>query len=84
MVHFEGMSRADSADLLERVLTVGTDNSKVYRLEWQPNDFLLWANRKLIHTASIAEPWLTADDKSRMYHLVFLDTKKPIHAAKEG
>ena len=83
MVRFEGMSHADSTDLLERVLAVGTDNSKVYRHEWQPNDFLLWANRKVIHTASIAEPWLAAEDKSRMFHLVFLDTKRPIHAAKE-
>lgn len=83
VVRFEGMSQADSADLLERIIAAGTDDSKVYRHEWQPNDFLLWANRKLIHSASIGEPWMAAEDISRMYHLVFLDTKEPIHAAMD-
>ena len=31
MVHFEEMSRADSADLLHRMLAVGTDNSLTAR-----------------------------------------------------
>ena len=52
VVHVEGMSWADSADLLDRVLREGADNSKVYRHQWQPDDFLIWANRKLRHLIS--------------------------------
>ena len=81
MMHFEGMSRKDSLDLLEKILVKGTDDSKTYRHEWQPNDFVLWATRKLIHSASAGETWLTAAEKSRLYHLVFLDTKEPVRAA---
>ncbi|KAL3143075.1 hypothetical protein ABBQ38_003349 [Trebouxia sp. C0009 RCD-2024] len=84
MMHFEGMSHKDSQDLLETILAMGTDDSKIYRHEWQPNDFVIWANRKLIHSASVGESWMAAADKSRLYHLVFLDTKEPVRAAVPG
>lgn len=81
IMHFEGMSRQDSLDLLERILVMGTRDSKLYRHEWEPDDFVIWANCKLIHLASTGEPWMTAADKSRLYHLAFLDTKEPVQAA---
>ena len=84
MYHFEGMSRADSLDLLERVLTQGTADSMIYRHKWQPHDFAVWANRRLIHTASPAKGFSMTKDKMRMYHLVFLDSNKPILAAAEA
>lgn len=84
MMHFEGTSRKDSLDLLERILVMGTDDSKIYRHQWQPDDFVVWSNRKLIHSASAGEPWLTVADTSRLYHLVFLDTKEPVRAAVEA
>jgi len=74
--HFEGMSRPDSLDLLEEVLTHGTSDDIIYKHEWQPNDFAVWANRRLIHTASPAKGFSHSKDKMRMYHLVFLDTNQ--------
>ena len=83
MFHFEGMSRPDSLDLLEKVLTHGTQDSKIYNHRWQPNDFAIWANRRLIHTASPAKGFSHTKDKMRLYHLVFLDSNKPLLAAEE-
>ncbi len=77
------MSRADSLDLLEKVLSQGTADSEIYKHQWQPNDFAVWANRRLIHTASPAKGFSMSKDKMRMYHLVFLDSDKPILAAAE-
>lgn len=81
MQHFEGMSRPDSLDLLERVLTQGTSDDSIYKHKWQPNDFAIWANRRLIHSASPAKGFSHSKDKMRMYHLVFLDSTTPILAA---
>jgi len=82
--HFEGMSRPDSLDLLEEVLTHGTSDDIIYKHEWQPNDFAIWANRRLIHTASPAKGFSHSKDKMWMYHLVFLDTNKPILSAADS
>lgn len=78
------MSRANSLDLLEKVLTQGTADSEIYRHKWQPNDFAIWANRRMIHTASPAKSFSLSKDKMRMYHLVFLDSNTPILAAAEA
>ena len=82
--HFEGMNRADRVALLDRVLTHGTGDSDIYMHKWQPNDFAIWANRRLIHTASPAKGFSHTKDKMRLYHLVFLDSKKPILPANEA
>ena len=82
--HFEGMSRGDSIDLLEKVLAHGTGEDDIYKHTWQPNDFAIWANRRLIHTASPAKGFSHTKDKMRLYHLVFLDSNKPILAATEA
>ena len=90
MYHFEGMSRPDSLDLLEKVLSQGTADSEIYEHRWQPNDFAIWANRRLIHSASPAKgytqllPQEAVSDRMRLYHLVFLDSNKPILAAAEA
>lgn len=82
--HFEGMSRDDSVDLLDKVLTHGTGEDDIYKHKWQPDDFAIWANRRLIHTASPAKGFSHTKDKMRLYHLVFLDSDKPILAANEA
>ncbi|KAL3157455.1 hypothetical protein ABBQ32_011921 [Trebouxia sp. C0010 RCD-2024] len=82
--HFEGMNRADSVALLDKVLTHGTGDKDIYKHRWQPNDFAIWANRRLIHTASPAKGFSHTKDKMRLYHLVFLDSKKPILPANEA
>ena len=82
--HFEGMSRDDSVELLDKVLTHGTSENDIYKHKWQPNDFAIWANRRLIHTASPAKGFSHTKDKMRLYHLVFLDSNKPILAANEA
>lgn len=78
MYHFEGMSRPDSLDLLEKVLAQGTADSEIYKHKWQPNDYAVWTNRRLIHTASPSKGYTHTKDHMRLYHLVFLDTDKPI------
>ena len=80
MLKFEGMTRQDSLDLLEKVLSHGTSDSQVYRHKWQPDDFVIWANRRLIHTAA---PGTAGMDKEAqyLYHLVFVNSNEPVHAA---
>lgn len=60
---------------------MGTRDGKMYRREWKPDDFVISANRKLIHSACTGEPWMAAADRSRLYHLAFLDTREPVRAA---
>lgn len=81
--HFEGMSRSDSLSLLQEVLAAGTDDNKFYRHKWQPDDFLIWANGKLIHTISVEEPSTAAAGRTSKYDLVCLSTKQPVNAAIE-
>lgn len=81
MHHFEpGMSREDSLDLLERLTRDMTQDSEMYALDWQPNDFAIWANRRILHSASPTDEY---DGSARLFHLVFLDCKTPLYAAQE-
>jgi taurine dioxygenase len=83
--HFEGMSRPESQDLLEEVLTKATADANIYDHEWQPHDFIIWANRRIIHSASPAKHYTQGDAKGmRLFHLVFLDSNQPVHAASEA
>lgn len=75
------MSRPDSLDLLEKVMSQGTADSEVYKHKWQPNDYAVWANRRLIHTASPGKSYTQTKDQMRLFHLVFLDSDQPILAA---
>lgn len=79
--HFEGMSRPESLDLLDKVVSSGTADSEVYKHKWQPNDFAVWANRRLIHSASPGKSYTQTTDHMRLFHLVFLDSDQPILAA---
>ncbi|KAK9824174.1 hypothetical protein WJX72_008300 [[Myrmecia] bisecta] len=73
---FHGMSREDSLALLDQVLAPALVDSEVYSLKWQPHDFAIWANRRLIHSASPTKDW--ANEHSRLIHLVFLDSDQPV------
>ncbi len=55
-----------------------TADSEVLALKWQPHDVALWANRRLLHSAT---PENTYD--RRMFHLVFLDADTEIVAARD-
>ena len=83
MLQFEGMSRQDSLDLLQAVLSHGTSDSQVYRHKWQPDDFVVWANRRIIHSASPGEAWMDSKELRRMLHLVFVNSDEPVHPAQE-
>lgn len=53
---------------------------QMYALDWQPNDFAIWANRRILHSASPTDEY---DGSARLFHLVFLDCKTSLNAAQE-
>ena len=53
----------------------------MFRLKWQPHDFGVWANRRLIHRST---PEAVYSEKgTRLFHLVFLNSEDPIKAARD-
>lgn len=77
--HFEpGMSRAASLDLLQRLVQRITAEPEVFTLEWQPHDFAVWANRRILHSATPTDRY---KGQPRMFHLVFLECTTPLLAA---
>ncbi|TGD70812.1 TauD/TfdA family dioxygenase [Mangrovimicrobium sediminis] len=49
--HVEGMDPAESAALLQELLTWATRPEFVYRHEWTPGDLLIWDNTGVLHRA---------------------------------
>jgi taurine dioxygenase len=49
---FDGMDKAASDDLLQRVYHHQTQDKFVYRHKWQPNMLVMWDNRSVLHKAS--------------------------------
>ena len=49
-----GLTEAESAELLDRLLDHTCRAPNVYQHEWAPGDAVLWDNRRLLHRA---RPW---------------------------
>ena len=64
--HFEGLTRAESDNLLKFLHRHGTQPHFVYRHKWQPGDILCWDNRGAWHCA-IGD---YDDDDRRLMHRV--------------
>lgn len=77
---FTGMSPQDSRlfakDLSERVCSP----DRIYRHKWEPNDFFVWANRRVIHSSTPTQEFA---GQPRLYHLVFLNSDDPVQAARK-
>lgn len=49
--HFDGMSRAESAPLIDYLCRHATRPENVYRHQWQVGDLVCWDNRSTMHLA---------------------------------
>ena len=49
--HFDGMTRAESAPLLEYLYARATRHENIYRHKWRAGDVLMWDNRCAMHYA---------------------------------
>jgi taurine dioxygenase len=49
--HFDGMTREESAGLLQHLFTHSTQPEFTYRHRWQVNDVTIWDNRCTLHLA---------------------------------
>jgi len=65
--HIEGMSEAESADLIGTLMAHATEPRFVYRHRWQAGDLVAWDNRCTLHTASLF-------DHTRYQRLMFRTT----------
>jgi len=50
-VRVEGMEPAAGRALIEKLLSVCTDEAGVYRHQWKPADVMIWDNRSMLHRA---------------------------------
>ncbi|KAK9816514.1 hypothetical protein WJX72_001369 [[Myrmecia] bisecta] len=80
--NFEGMGRKESVALVRRILEPATAESEVYVVDWQPHDFAVWANRRMLHSGTPGKHYLGLS--RRLYHLAFLDSKAPLVPADES
>lgn len=46
-----GLTDSDSAELLDKLLSMATEPDRVYTHAWQPNDVLIWDNVAMMHKA---------------------------------
>jgi len=70
-------SAAARAELESLLVPYLEDPANVFRLSWQPNDLAIWRNRRLLHTST---PWAQYTQERRLFHLMFLDSDRPILA----
>jgi taurine dioxygenase len=49
--HFDGMTKAESAPLIEFLCAHATQPENIYRHQWQVGDLLCWDNRTTMHKA---------------------------------
>jgi len=75
------LSSRESADILERLLHITLEEPHVFRHKWQANDFVVWSNRRIIHTATANSAF---SGQPRLFHLVFLDSNRPTIAARDN
>jgi alpha-ketoglutarate-dependent taurine dioxygenase len=71
--HVDGMPAEESDALLEHLLEVTTDSSRVYSHAWEVGDLVIWDNTGLLHRAI---PY--GKDSPREMHRVTLDGEEPI------
>jgi taurine dioxygenase len=48
----EGLSEAESQELLERLFRHQEQDKFIYRHQWQPGDVVMWDNRCTLHARS--------------------------------
>ena len=49
--HFNGMSRAESAPIIQYLCEQATQPENVYRHQWRVGDLVCWDNRTTMHLA---------------------------------
>lgn len=54
------------------------ESASACRHQWKPNDFIIWANRRVMHSAT---PTNVYGEQGRLFHLIFLNTTQPVQAA---
>ena len=76
--YVEGMHRAESHDLLERLMRHATQDKYVYRHKWQLGDLVIWDNTGAMHRV------MPFDKESRReFHRCTLNGEEPITAPGE-
>lgn len=77
---FQGMSPQDSRLFAKELSERCCSPDRIYRHKWEPNDFFVWANRRVIHSSTPTQEFA---GQPRLYHLVFLNSDDPVQAAQE-
>ena len=67
MAGIEGLSRMDSAALLEELVAFATQERFVYRHTWRKHDVVMWDNRCTMHA-------VTAYDNARFRRIMHRTT----------
>ena len=74
---FEGLSEAESADILAQVMAVATAPEMEYRHSWRPGDVLIWDNRSTMHKACPYD----VDNTRRLMHRTTIRGDRPVRPA---
>ncbi|KAI8468156.1 MAG: hypothetical protein J3K34DRAFT_18868 [Monoraphidium minutum] len=75
LYEFQGLPHAKSRALLESLLAGVTAEGRVYSHAWADGDFVIWSNRRTIHSGTSEAEY---QDDVRLMHLVFLDSARPL------
>jgi alpha-ketoglutarate-dependent 2,4-dichlorophenoxyacetate dioxygenase len=59
----EGMDKAESRALIDRLIAFGTQERFVYSHRWASNDLILWDNRAVLHRAT---PFQSTNERRHM------------------
>ena len=74
MVSIEGMTVAESDDLINGLLAESIDSTEIYRHKWQPGDLVLIDNRACLHKAARDyDP-----RKGRVMHRMTIEGERPM------
>ena len=68
--NIEGLPETESRPVLEELLGLLTDESRVYRHRWKIGDFILWDNRCILHSPT---EYTYAEDRRRLHRIIGLE-----------
>ncbi|KAK9824046.1 hypothetical protein WJX72_007318 [[Myrmecia] bisecta] len=78
---FKGLGRQESLRFHTSVMRRVCAPENVLRWKWRAGDWVLWSNRRMVHSAA---PVRDYRDKTRLIHLAFLDSKDAVQAARDA
>lgn len=74
---FEGLTEAESAEILAEAMAVAVAPAAEYRHSWRPGDVVLWDNRSTMHRVCPYD----ADNTRRLMHRATITGEPPVRLA---